>query len=250
MWLSTPDTIEHILVERQLEPISDDTLDQSTRGSSSPGVKLTPDDLSNMPILQIGKPDSWTLQEFSSPSKLPRSIRAKLSQTDFHVIRLSCAFLIHNKEIRVDWARFRVILLPHSSTGAQPTAFDLYPLQVMQEVKHQTKVTLSPSLTFQEVGVNMSTEFGFEYIEQIPKVSAAIGSSGIDPSWDYRPGKGQIVQGTKWMWLLVKAPKGQITGQALVDLQADVLVRGSLYPVTIRHRQKQAAPQLPVSLWG
>ena len=247
MWLSTPNTIEHILVERQLEPVSDDALDQSSRGSQSPGAKLTPRD---MPVIQIGQPEPWTLQDFYSPSKLPRPIRTKLSQSDFYVIRLSCSFLPVNAEIRVEWARFRVTLLPDSSTGAQPIAFDLYPQQVMQEVKRQIKVTLSPSLKFQEVeAVLGGAEFGFEYTEQIPLISASIGSS-FDPSWDYRAGPGQEVQGTKSMHLLVKAPKGLISGQALLDLEADVLVRGVRHPVTIWRRKEQASPQLTVSLWG
>lgn len=247
MWLSTPDTIEHILVERQLELVSDDALDQSVRGSQSPGVKITPRD---MPVASIGRSEPWTLQDFYSPSKLPRPIRTKLSQADFYVIRLSCSFRPVHAESRVEWARFRVALLPHSSTGTQPIAFDLYPQQVMQEVKRQIKVTLSPSLKFQEVEASLgSAEFGFEYTEQIPLISASIGNS-FDPSWDYRAGPGQEVQGTKWMYLLVKAPKGLTSGQALLELEADVLVRGVRLPVTFWRRQEQATPQLTISLWG
>lgn len=250
MWLSTPDTIEHILVERQLEPVSDDILDQLVRSSPRPGVKLTPRDLHNMPEIKIGQPEPWALQDFFSAGKLPRPIRAKLNQADFYVIRLSCSFLPRHKESSIEWARFRVTLLPHTSTGAQPIAFDLYPQQVIQEVKRQIKVTLSPTLKFQEVEANPgSAEFGFEYTEQIPSISASIGSS-VDPSWDYRTVPGQEVQGTKWMYLLVKAPKGQRSGQALLDLEADVLVRGLRLPVTIWRRQEQTAPQLVVPLWS
>ncbi len=247
MWLTTPDTIEQILVERQLEPTSEDALDQSARGSQNPGVKLTPRD---MPVVSIGQSEHWTLQDFYSPSKLPRPIRTKLSQADFYVIRFSCSLRPVHAESRIEWARFRVALLPHSSTGAQPIAFDLYPQQVIQEVKRQIKVTLSPSLKFQEAETSLgSAEFGFEYAEQIPLISASIGSS-FDPSWDYRAGPGQEVQGTKWMYLLVKAPKGLTSGQALLELEADVLVRGARLPVTFWRRQEQATPQLTVSLWG
>ena len=247
MWLSTPDTIEHVLVERQLELVSDDALDQSARGSQNPGVKLT---LRDLPVVSIGQPESWALQDFYSPSKLPRSIRTKLSQANFYVIRLSCSFRPVHAASRIEWARFRVALLPHASTGAQPVAFDLYPQQVIQEGKRQIKVTLSPSLKFQEVEASAgSAEFGFEYTELIPVVSAAIGAS-FDPSWDYRAGPGQEVQGTKWMYLLVKAPKGLTSGQALLELEADVLVRGICLPVTFWRRQEQATPQLTVSLWG
>jgi hypothetical protein len=251
MWLTTPETIEHIVVERQLEPVSDDALGQSARDWQSRGVKLAPREvLRNMPVVSIGQAEIWTLQDFYAPSKLPRPIRTKLSQADFYLVRLSCSFRPVHEESRVEWARFRAALLPHASTGAQPIAFDLYPQQVVQEVKRQVKVTLSPSLKFRELEASLgSAEFGFEYTELIPLVSASIGAS-FDPSWDYRAGPGQEMQGTKWMHLLVKAPKGMTSGRALVDLEADVLVRGVRLPVTFWRQQEQAAAQLTISLWG
>ena len=158
MWLTTPETIEHVLVERQLEPVSDDALDQSARDWQSQGVKLAPGEvLRNMPVVSIGQSETWTLQDFYSPNKLPRPIRTKLSQADFYLVRLSCSFRPVHEESRVEWARFRAALLPHSSTGAQPIAFDLYPQQVVQEVKRQIKVTLSPSLKFQELEASLGS---------------------------------------------------------------------------------------------
>ncbi len=251
MWLTTPETIEHILIERPLEPVSDDILDQSARGWQNWGASFTPDTvLRTMPVVSIGQAETWTLQDFYSPGKLPRPIQTKLNQADFYLVRLSCSFRPVHQESRVEWARFRAALLPHSSTGAQPIAFDLYPQQVVQEVKHQIKVTLSPLLKFHvlETGLG-SAEFGFEYTELIPLVSAAVGA-GFDPSWDYRAGPGQAVQGTKWMYLLVKAPKGMTSGRALLDLEADVLVGGVPLPVIFWRQQEQAAAQLTISLWG
>src|SRR5712691_7697815 len=174
MWLITPDTIEHVLVKRPLEPVSDDVLDQSVHDWQSRGVKLAPSEvLRNMPVVSIGQSETWTLQDFYPPRKLPRPIRTKLSQADFYLVRLSCSFRPVHEESRVEWARFRAALLPHASTGAQPIAFDLYPQQVMQEVKRQVKVTLSPMLKFQELEASLgSAEFGFEYAEQVPLISA------------------------------------------------------------------------------
>jgi len=121
---------------------------------------------------------------------------------------------------------------------------------VVQEVKHQVKVTLSPSLKFQELDASLgSAEFGLEYTEQMPLISASIGSS-FDPSWDYRTGPGQEVQGVKWMHLLVKAPKGMTSGRALLELEADVLVRGVRLPVLIWRKQQQVPEKLTVALWG
>jgi len=251
MWLTTPETIEHILVEHPLEPVDDDALDQSARDWQSRGVRVASSEvLRNMPVVSIGQPETWALQDFYSPSKLPRPIRTKLSQADFYIVRLSCSFRPVHEESRVEWARFRAALLPHSPTAGQPIAFDLYPQQVVQEVKRQVKVTLSPSLKFRELEASLgSAEFGFEYTEQLPLISAAIGA-GFDPSWDYRAGPGQELQGTKWMHLLVKAPKDMTNGRALLDLEADVLVKGVRVPVTFWRKQKQESRQLTVTLWS
>ena len=251
MWLTTPDTIEHILVERQLEPASNDALEQSAREWQSRGVKLTPHEaLRDMPVVSIGQPETWRLQDLYSSGELPRPIQAKLDQADFYLVRFSCSFRPSHEESRVEWARFCVNLLAHPATGAQPMAFDFFPQQVMQEAKHPVKVTLSPLLKFQEWEASLgSAEFGFEYSKQVPIISAALGTS-FDSSWDYRSGSKPGVLGTKWMYLLVKAPKGVISGQALLELEADVLIRGSLLAAKLWHQPDQAGAQLTVSLWG
>jgi hypothetical protein len=249
MWLTTPNTIEHILVERQLEPATDDALDQSRSGQSQ-GAKLPGTALRSMPVVSIGQPETWPLQDLYSPRTLPRPIRTKLSQADFYLARFSCSFLPVHEESRVEWARFGVTLLPHSATGAQPIAFDFYPEKVLQEEKRQIKVTLSPLLKFQALEASLgSADFGFEYAEQIPLISAALNNS-FTPSWDYTAGPKREVLGTKWMYLLIKAPKGLVSGQALLDLEADVLLRGVRLPAMLWRQQEQAAAQLTVSLWG
>src|SRR5579864_5845449 len=101
MWLTTPDTIEKILVERQLEPVSDDALDQSCVGQSQ-GVKRPGAALRSMPVVSIGQPETLSLQDLYSPRKLPRPIRTKLGQADFYLVRLSCSFLPVHEESRVE----------------------------------------------------------------------------------------------------------------------------------------------------
>src|SRR6266852_312065 len=125
MRLTTPKTIEHILVERQLEP----AIDESARGGQNQGGKLTPSEtLRNMPVVSIGQPETWPLQKLYSPKKLPGFVQTKLGGADFYLARFSCSFRPLHEESRVEWARFCVNLLPHPVTKAQPSAFDLYPL--------------------------------------------------------------------------------------------------------------------------
>lgn len=250
MWLQLSDTIEHVLAERPLEFVSDDPFSNTSRNihSSNP-VQLTPQDIRKMTVVAIGQPRTWTLQEIYSLNKLPRALRSQLKQADFYVVYLSCSFRPINQECRVEWARFRATFPPQAPAGTRPLALDIYPQQVVQERKKQVKVTLSPALKFLEIEANIgNVAFGFEYTEQIPMISASIGTS-FDPSWDYRVGPGHEVLGTKHMFLLLEAPKGLISAQVQLDLEADVLIRGARFPVTFWRRQKQTAPQLAAPLW-
>ncbi|MFL5659579.1 MAG: hypothetical protein ACJ8CB_36030 [Ktedonobacteraceae bacterium] len=253
MWLTTPDRIEHILVERQLEPVSEKALERSARDWQRRGVKLAPYEVvRNMPVVQIGQPYTQTLQEFCAPAELPHPFQAMLREADFYVVSFSCSFRPiggQREQSRVEWARFCATLLPHPSTGTPPIAFDVYPQQVIEEVKRQTKVTINPLLKFQELEVSPgSAEFGIEYNEQIPRISGTRGT-GFNPSWDYWEVPGHKVYGDRWMRLLVKAPKGMTNAQARLDLGADVLVGGTRLRVTAWRRQEQA-DQCTVSLWG
>lgn len=251
MWLTTPDTMQSILIERQLEPRSEDTFDPSVRGSRGQGTKqISPEALRDMPIVSIGQPEHWRVQDLYAPQKLPRSIRSKLNQDDFHLVRFTCTFRPVTDESRVKWARFRVNLCPNSSTGPYPLAFDLYPQQVVQEVRRSIKVTFSPLLKFQELEASVGrAEFGFEYTEQVPLISGTLGTS-FDPTWSYDAGRKRRVEGTKEMYLLIKAPKGLANAQAQLELDADVLVRGTVIAARLWRKQEQAADPLTVSLWG
>lgn len=176
-------------------------------------------------------------------------MRTMLKQFDFHLIFFYCSFRPLTDENRVKWARFRAMLLSDSATGAQPIAFDLYPQQVVQEVKYQVKVTFSPLLKFQELEASFgSAEFGFEDIEQIPLISGTIGT-GFDPTWSCEAGRKRGVEGEKRMYLLIKAPKGLASAQAHLELEADVLVRGTVVAARLWRKQEQAADPLTVSLW-
>lgn len=250
MWLVEPKAIQQVHVERFLQPLTDEVLEQSAREWRSQGVQVDLHAvLRSMPVVSVGRPETWPLRELYPPGQMPPLIHAKVTQANFYLVRLSCSFRPLYQESRIQWARFLIQLLP-TAPGQQPIAYDLYPLRVVQEVKHHTCVTLSPMLKFQELEVSPgSLEFGIEYTEQQPMISAALGA-GFDPSWDYMETQGMQVQGTKWMYLLVKAPKGLSAIWATLDLVADVEVRGIRLPVLIWRQQDPARVQLTVQLWG
>jgi hypothetical protein len=179
---------------------------------------------------------------------MPAILRSKVEEANFYLVRLSCSFRPKSDGPQVEWARFQVSLLPDQASRV-PVAFDLYPLQVTNEVKRNTKVTLSPTVKFQEVEASAGgLEFGFEYTEIEPIISAT-GAGESVPSWDYQAAKGVHLQGSKWMHLLIKAPREMASGSATLDLTADVIKEGFRLPVFARPKVASADP-LTIQLWA
>lgn len=248
MWLRVPETVENVLWEEALEPATEDAVERLRQEWAVRGVKgSVRDAVRDLPFVSIGQPEVWTLPEVYPPDEMPHPLRAKLDEADFYVARFACSFRPKRKESQVEWARFIVRLLPDDE-ARQPIAFDLHPLQVTQEVKRNVKVTLGPSLKFQEIEAKTGeVAFGFEYPELQPLISAA-GAGEVEPSWDYEEAKGVMVQGSKWMHLLAKAPKGMGGVRAILDLAADVRVRGTRLPALVIRNREQAQEHLTVRL--
>lgn len=248
MWLVMPETVDNVLWEGALQPATDKALEQLGEEWSARGNQGSPADaVRDLPLISIGQPEVWTLPEVYPPREMPHLLKAKLDEADFYLVRLGCSFRPRKDDSQVEWARLLVRLLPDSA-GHQPIAFDLHPLMVTQEVKRNVKVSLSPSLNFAEVEASLGgIEFGFEYAELQPTISAS-GLGEALPSWDYAEAKGVMVQGGKWMHLLVKAPKGTTPVCATLDLAADVRVRESVLSVLAISDKQQAQDHLTVRL--
>ena len=249
MWLRTPDTIAQPLWEGPLEADNREAVDRLDRELSV--RKATADvsrALQELPVVSIGRPEVWRLQEVYPVDQMPGEMRAKLEEADFYLVRLACSFRPRRRENRIEWARFVVQLRPDPASY-KAIAFDLHPLQVTREAKRNVKVSLSPTLKFQEVEASLGeVAFGLEYPELQPLISAA-GAGESQPSWDYESVKGVRVQGSKWMHLLVKAPKEMRTGLASLDLVADVQIYNARLPVQIPKGREEETDHLGVQLW-
>jgi hypothetical protein len=242
MWLRVPDAIEETVWEGELQPDDDDDV---RRDSSSPGQ---PRDIRDLPVVSIGRPEVWTLPEFYGTEDLPAPVVAKLGDASFYLVRLSCSFRPTKNKTRVEWARLTITLHPDAA-GRIGTAFDLHPLRVTQEVKRSVNVSLSPTLKFQEVQASIGgASFGLEYPELQPTISAS-GAGESEPSWDFSASAGERVEGSKWMHLLVKAPRTMTACEASLELTADIVGSGFRIPLFSRPTQTPAAP-LTVALWG
>jgi hypothetical protein len=248
MWLQIPDAPASPMWEGPLVPAEDGTTaptQDPTRGGSSSVI----DTAHGLPHVSIGTPDVWRLEDLYLPSAISRAMRAKLDEADFHFVRLCCSFRPLRDEVRIEWARFTVRLLPDGA-GRQPIVFDLHPIEVTQEVRRNVKVTLSPTIKFHEVEASVGgVEFGFEYPELQPVVSGT-GAGESEPSWDYEAQRGLRLQGSKWMHLLLQAPRGMRPAMARLELTADVVHRGIRLPALFRREQPEPLPGLTVQLWG
>jgi len=250
MWLQVPEAMENVLWQGPLEPATEEAVERLSREWVERGDKADPrDEIRDLPVVSIGHPEVWLLAQLYPPEKMPPMLRAKLEEADFYLARLACSFRPRRDELEIEWARFLAHLVP-DDTGQQPVAFDLHPLQVTQEIRRNVKVSLSPTVKFMELEAAVGgVEFGFEYPELQPLVTAA-GAGEVTGSWDYEEAKGMRVQGIKWMHLLVKTPKGMTSGKAVLDLAADVTVRGSRLAVLAFRDRKKAEAHLTVRLWG
>ncbi|GID94188.1 hypothetical protein ACFQFC_08895 [Amorphoplanes digitatis] len=245
MLLRVPDAIQRPLWEGELEP--DDTVPpaETLRGTESARVGAAP---RNLPVVSIGRPEVWNVVDFFDAGALPTPMRAKLSEASFYLVRLACSFRPAHDSTEIDWARFSVSL-QRDEAGLIPSAFDLHPLFVTQEVKRNVTVSLAPTLKFLEVEAGIgAVGFGFEYQEIQPVISAS-GAGESEPAWDFQAVKGTHVYGSKWMHLLVRASPAMTTCHARLELSADVVRSGLRIAAFSRPRQTSADP-LTVRLWG
>jgi hypothetical protein len=249
MWLTVPDNPANILWEGQLELATEEGAKEASRAwrlfdRKSPDPEEAAREL---PVVSIGQPEVWSLGEVYPPDLMPESIRSRVSEADFYLVRLSCSFRPISKEKEVEWARFLVRLLPDKK-ARQPIAYDLHPHQVTHEIKRDIKVTVGPSLKFAEVEAKVGElAFGLEYTELQPSISAA-GFGEANPSWDYQEVKGIKILGGKWMHLLVKAPRGAETIRSYLDLTAEVKGKGWRLPVVAIRDEDRSRAHLSVQL--
>ncbi|MDQ6906024.1 MAG: hypothetical protein M3176_04265 [Chloroflexota bacterium] len=255
MWLVTPDVAPSALWEGPLEPVSDAR--ETLRDHRAPGDEADKDLIDvlirDAPSISIGRPEVWHLSELYPPEQMPQALRAKAQakaqEDDFYFVRLVCTFRPRHDETQIEYARFAVRLLP-DRTGRQPRAFDLHPMAITREVKRHVQVTFGPSLTFKEVEASAGDlEFGFEYTELQPVISG-YGVGEEQPSWDYEAPRGTQIRGSKWMHLLVAAPRGMGVGDAALDLTADVRHGGARLPMLIPRNQERSRDRMRVRLWG
>jgi hypothetical protein len=202
-----------------------------------------PFDARALPVVAIGPPHAWPLADVYPPVDMPATLRTRVEQADFYLVRLHCSFRPSKEDIAIDWARFALEL----RGSPPPTAEAIHPEVVEEEVNTARKFTLMPSLTFAEVGVaGGEAAFGFEYKRLEPFVWGAR-EPVTTPSWDFQPTTGHRLYGSRQMYVLVRASPGATKGMARLHLVADLSVKRRLIG---RAKLRRDLPPLEALLWG
>lgn len=229
MWLCVPGTIEKVLWEGEMEVAHLPGAHESTQRGEG--------DVQDLPIVSVGRPTVWRLEDLYTPNDMHHMLRRALERTDFYLVRLACSFRSCREEDRVTFARFAAQLLPEDD---QLLAYDIYPLEVSEQIKRNVRITLNPTLKFREIEATAGeVGFGLEYMEIQPYIwGAGIGEKVA--TWEYAETKGVGIQGSKIMHLLVSAPLGMEKINAYLHIGARVDRRGAILALLGINDEKKA----------
>jgi hypothetical protein len=204
---------------------------------------------SQLPIISIGRPRAWTIEQLVSSQNPPAQVKASLEQEMFFVIRLACSFRPQHDNVRVAWAQLAMYLRPDEK-GCTPLAFDLYPKSVERERKASKRVSLSPSLKFHDVDTELEE---FAYIVDYPAIEPMVTATGIDgstPSWNFTAVPGFPVRGARLLHSVVAAPRtfGSLTVAMMIT--ADLDYEKQRFSAWLPNHHNEAHPWiLDVRLW-
>ncbi|MDJ0511424.1 MAG: hypothetical protein QNJ64_19550 [Crocosphaera sp.] len=200
MLLKVPTEIDNnrILWEGVLEP-QDGNDSQQIKAIS---FESSPTNI--LPEVKIEEPLIYDLVNLYDD--VPKWLASQLDKFTFYLVRFACSFRPEIDDFQFGQARF-IVDFRQDLPNSQLVAVEMFPLEVNQKFDHSSKFTLSPNLKFMKVQGSLGGgEFAVEYSELQPTV---IGTGvGKSPScWEYRKVKGSYIQGSKFMFLLLKAPK-------------------------------------------
>lgn len=177
--------------------------------------------------------------------EIPREIKRMADGYDFHFVSLSCSFLPDDK-CKFVWARFGVELNAIAKDSGElhkdkPIAYDMFPDEVVSEIKYKRETRLGPALKFNlgflDASVNLTDIEQKELIVYEPQIFA-YGINRPNLSWDFKSTKEKGVWGNKKdLLLIVRTPKDSIVkGRFLLGAEVEVDI-GRLIKIPLTKRQ-------------
>ena len=146
-----PKTSEETLFETSLEP-SSYAVDKLVKGSDVGEAEII-SFRGKKNRVAVGMPYSENLVSrlVEENEEIPSDIKRMCDNYDFHTVNLSCSFL-PDPACRFNWARFGVELGARTESGEthmeRPIAYDMFPDEVLSEIKYRRDFSFSPKLKF------------------------------------------------------------------------------------------------------
>lgn len=175
----------------------------------------------------IGRPyfEDLVSRIITKGKAIPHEINQLLkSGYAFYYLSLSCSFL-PDKDCKYSWTRFG-IELNAEETDEQPIAYDVFPREVLTEIKCKTEGRLTPQLKFDSKVISTNVKIGksetTEFISYEPQLFA-FGVKTSQVVWDFKSTKEKGIWGDKTgLNIIIKAPKDKkIKGKFVVSAEVE-----------------------------
>jgi hypothetical protein len=240
--LLTPERPERLLWEGELALI--DAIGSQRANPGPPEPPIHTNEIRDLPIVSIGAPNVWPLEDLFA-GRLPPAYAAE-RDSRFLLARFVCSFRIRSNVSTLEFAQF-VVRLIADTDGRRALAHDMHPRAVVQQRNKKVAVTLAPSLKFNDIEASIgSGGFEIEYQQLEPVISAAgIGEDVAD--WSYEGVGGMPIMGSKWMHMIIRAPRAMEACRAELDLSADLRVKSWLFGARLKKTELHS--NLEAQLW-
>jgi hypothetical protein len=227
--IQTPTDIQQICYEGELE-VTPESLNLQLK-SDPKGVAFAQ---SYAPAVTLGQPQEWNLRALAEAEgkTLPPELSLLLQDADFYLLMLACSFR-PKAGSEITFARFNVNLAPKTGS-VLPLAFDLYPLLVQNEAKHEVKVKIAPSLKFSEAELSLGELLGKIEFRTIEPEIIAYGLHESQPSWDFVMSQSHPLQGSRFTYMIVKKPRFARWVIMTLSLSADIAVGQGFFRAKLR----------------
>ena len=163
--------------------------------------------------VQVGRPQVFSLLELYELENVgvPAAIQSLSKDYDFFLAELACSLSPKKNDEFVN-LKFKIDLGWIGNDGSmesldQPIAYDLYPVQVFEEVKEKRSIGINPSLKFKSIELGSGgflAEIAFTRLVPITTDSGLLCPSVV---WSFERTKNRKLLGIRRMYLLIKAPK-------------------------------------------
>ncbi|MBP2145728.1 hypothetical protein J2129_001182 [Methanofollis sp. W23] len=185
------------------------------------------------PVAVIGVPETRNLAMLLDKDDwkvLDPFVRTDMETYDFFLVRLCCSLHPVSEETALHSAEFGVALRQDGKKNA-PLVYAMYPRLVSDIVRETSTMGLTGSLELVPMvgvtaGLEGTIETGVEYSRLVPKVTAHFDTGQSGGHWDLERTEVEELQGIRYFYLLVRAPKGFESLWVRFDLSAKVKYRG------------------------